>query len=152
MTVALLASNPSKRMTKWRIVVEGDYKLQTGLRALKDERMGITIRDTPRAHDGHIEHMPPGTLFKIDDGLPTTIWMKLGKFLVPKIDIPQVMVNGLPEGDWDKAKVEQEVDVLDECAVNLSSGQVMAFRAHCHFLIIDAELVVHGEHRNLVVR
>jgi len=132
--------------------------------------MGITIRDTPRAHDingefaydpqqprywkGHIEHMPPGTLFKIDDGLPTTIWLKLGKFLVPKIDIPQVMVNGLPEGDWDKAKVnfEQEVDVLDECAVNLSSGQVMAFRAHCHFLIIDAELVVHGEHRNLVVR
>jgi len=122
--------------------------------------MGITIRDTPRAHDingefaydpqqprywkGHIEHMPPGTLFKIDDGLPTTIWLKLGKFLV----------NGLPEGDWDKAKVnfEQEVDVLDECAVNLSSGQVMAFRAHCHFLIIDAELVVHGEHRNLVVR
>jgi len=110
--------------------------------------MGLTIseiRDTPRAHDingefaydpqqprywkGHIEHMPPGTLFKIDDGLPTTIWMKLGKFLVPKIDIPQV-----------------------ECAVNLSSGQVMAFRAHCHFLIIDAELVVHGEHRNLVVR
>jgi hypothetical protein len=39
------------------------------------------------------------------------------------------------------------VDALEYCAVNLTTGMVETFRAHTHFMIVDAELVVHDEVR-----